>query len=315
MSRVEGNSVSNEIGREKASKGDKSRRSWTIREKEVLLASLKELVVQGFKSDNGFRAGYLGKLEEALKSFFPGTDLKGMPHVHSKLSTWKRNYSSLSTILEKTGVGFNVDGKYMIDCDKVLWEQIVMEDSNARPMLSKRWPYWEDWKEIFGKDRASGKKAEDVMDAINEVHHGRNQANDKLHGDYYVHVQDEVEQEGVADSACQSEKSGVAARSTSKKRKVSDGFERLLEFLGEMGHDSKTRIDSIASRIGYKFDLAKARKEVYDQLNGMPNLDTKEKFYAYEILAGETQGLELFMGLPDDAKPQYVAYLLDTKRQ
>ncbi|KAL1553171.1 hypothetical protein AAHA92_13879 [Salvia divinorum] len=39
----------------KQPKGERSRRMWSDREEEVLLAAFKELVVQGWKSGNGFR--------------------------------------------------------------------------------------------------------------------------------------------------------------------------------------------------------------------------------------------------------------------
>lgn len=106
-------------------KTDRNRRSWTDREEAVLIASLRELIAQGFKSDNGFRAGYLTKLEEALKKEFPSTDLKGNPHINSKLCAWKKNYYSLTGILSRSGVGFNVRGTHTIDIEDDQWEQIV----------------------------------------------------------------------------------------------------------------------------------------------------------------------------------------------
>lgn len=38
-------------------------------------------------------------------------------------------------------------------------------DPNARSMRYKSWPYYEDWKIIFGKDRATGDTADDIYDA------------------------------------------------------------------------------------------------------------------------------------------------------
>lgn len=90
-----------------------------------MISSLKELIVQGWKSDNGFRAGYTIKLEEAMKHHFPNTDLRATPHINSKLSTWKKNYYSLSNILSRSGVGFNVKGNHKIDCEDETWEQLV----------------------------------------------------------------------------------------------------------------------------------------------------------------------------------------------
>ncbi|KAL8557248.1 hypothetical protein ACS0TY_004621 [Phlomoides rotata] len=74
-----------------------TRRIWTTREEKVLINALKELVNKGYKLDNGFRTGYLIKCDEALKEDFPKTDLQASPHITSKLSAWKKSYSSLVT--------------------------------------------------------------------------------------------------------------------------------------------------------------------------------------------------------------------------
>ncbi|KAL8552099.1 hypothetical protein ACS0TY_000962 [Phlomoides rotata] len=63
-----------------------TRRIWITREEKVLINVLKELVNKGYKSDNGFRTGYLIKCKEALKVDFPKTDLQASPHITSKLT-------------------------------------------------------------------------------------------------------------------------------------------------------------------------------------------------------------------------------------
>lgn len=42
----------------------------------------------------------------------------------------------------------------------------MQKDSNAKYMRNKSWPQIEDWKEIFGKDRADGARRVDVGDAV-----------------------------------------------------------------------------------------------------------------------------------------------------
>lgn len=106
-------------------KGDRSRRCWSDREEAALIAGLKELVAIGWKSDNGFRGGYLQRLQESIKKEFPRTDIKPHPHIYSKVSTWKKNYSSICSILDRSGVGFNVHNDYKIECDDEQWSQIV----------------------------------------------------------------------------------------------------------------------------------------------------------------------------------------------
>ncbi|KAG6399856.1 hypothetical protein SASPL_141341 [Salvia splendens] len=108
--------------RQKYRKGDRSRRLWNAREEEVLAASLLELTARGWKSDNGFRTGYLQRIEDDLRKEFPNTYLKGTPHVVSKISAWKANFNSLRNMLPRTGVGFNPDGTHKIDCSDEQWE-------------------------------------------------------------------------------------------------------------------------------------------------------------------------------------------------
>lgn len=64
---------------QKFRKGERLRRMWTLREEEILATSLLELVARGWKSDNGFHAGYISKNEDSLRAELPNSDLKGTP--------------------------------------------------------------------------------------------------------------------------------------------------------------------------------------------------------------------------------------------
>ncbi|XP_057798151.1 uncharacterized protein LOC131014254 [Salvia miltiorrhiza] len=314
---------SSDVSRGMASKPEKTRRSWTSREEEMLLASLKELVAQGWKADNGFRAGYLLKLEEAMRKEFIGTDIKGMPHINSKISAWKKSYNSLLTALDVSGVGFNAKGTFMLDCDNDQWEQILKNDRNASKMRFKSWPMLEGWKEVFGKDRANGTGAEDIMEAMHTMYQADNLAKGGDHlgqqgGDGFNHDVPEEETASVdgEDSVCFDAKKSASAKKTGKKCKASAGDEMngVYAWLGEISRDTKERLENLSTRIGYEFDLGQARQHVYEQLGKIPGLDMNEKFDVCENLADKVQRLEIFLGLPDDAKIHYVARLLATHR-
>ena len=122
------------LGRGRSSRvqnhGDRSRRAWSDREDMHFIAILKELVATGWKADNGFRIGYLSKLEESMRREFPNSGLRASPHITSKLHTWKKQYSAVTSILEKSGVGFNNHGDYKIDCDEHRWSEIIKVVSN-----------------------------------------------------------------------------------------------------------------------------------------------------------------------------------------
>ncbi|XP_057770778.1 uncharacterized protein LOC131020551 [Salvia miltiorrhiza] len=275
------------------------------------MASLKELVVQGWKSDNGFRAGYLTKLEEAMKAAFPETDLKGSPHINSKICAWKKNYYSLSQMLSRSGIGFNTNGDYLIDCSNEMWEQIVKCDPNARLMRYKPWPMLEDWKEVFGKDRATGEQAEDLMDAVNEMHRREHVVLNTPESDYHVNLDDILDHETVDESVGQSSKETPTAGVVGRKRKQRDDMSGLCEVLREINRTTDRRLENLANRIGYDFDMGKARQEVFDQLGCISSFTMEDKFDVCELLADKIERLEIFRGLPAEAKEAYARRFLE----
>ena len=106
-------------------RSDRTRRSWSPEEETIMLETLKDLVTRGWKADNGFRNGYLGKIEESLRRRFPQTDLRVNPHIQSKMHTWKKFYGALSQVLSKSGIRFNLKGDFKIDCEDAEWQEIL----------------------------------------------------------------------------------------------------------------------------------------------------------------------------------------------
>lgn len=70
-------------GSTSSSKKKKLGRGWNWDNEQALVNGLKELVPLGWKTDNGFRRGYLGVVETILSKKFPGTELKATPHINS----------------------------------------------------------------------------------------------------------------------------------------------------------------------------------------------------------------------------------------
>ncbi|XP_075493507.1 uncharacterized protein LOC142531298 [Primulina tabacum] len=152
----------------RSKKQDKTRRSWNAREEEVLIQALKDVITKGWKSENEFKAGYLNLLENAMQESIPGNSLRGNPHINSKIHVWKKTYSTLVTLLSKSGVGWN-DCNNTIDVTDETWETIVKTDPTLRSMRHKQWTHYHDWCEIFGNDRATGERATNFENALHEV--------------------------------------------------------------------------------------------------------------------------------------------------
>ncbi|KAL8474928.1 hypothetical protein ACS0TY_031372 [Phlomoides rotata] len=83
------------------------RRSWSKFEEDALIMCLTDVVHAGWKSENGFRAGFERELEKGMRKIMPGTDIVANPHINSKIHVWKKDYGVLSDLLSKSGIGWN----------------------------------------------------------------------------------------------------------------------------------------------------------------------------------------------------------------
>lgn len=174
-------------------------------------------------------------------------------------------------------------------------------------MRFKSWPYYEEWKEIFGKDRATGEAAEDFVDAWNELKDQDTPVDDFSHMSV-----DETEgpHEEEGDSGSEANKAPPAKQPPAKKRKDNEEMRTICDVLDKIGNKADARLAELVKRIGYEFDLGKARGEAFVKLGDIPGLSIDQRFDVCEMLGKEVSQLQIFMGLPDDARPLYVSRLL-----
>ncbi|KAL8493625.1 hypothetical protein ACS0TY_024709 [Phlomoides rotata] len=200
-----------------------TRRVWSQREEKVLITALKDLVAKGQKMDNGFRTDYLSKLEDALRKAFTGTDLQETPNITSKITTWRRHYSSIvSAKMIATGVGFNTTPN-QLECTNDLWEAIM-------------------------KDRATGETAEEVPEAIGEID-GSN-TNPIFNNTQESNDDNDFNGEGQFGV----NKDPTQARDEQEENSAS------RKARGEFCKSTRERLEIIARRIGYDHDLGVTRK-------------------------------------------------------
>lgn len=194
-------------------------------------------------------------------------------------------------------------------------------DNNAGNIYKRSWPLLEGWKEVFGKDRATGDGAEDVMETLNEFLHEINEdaaKEDNTTGAAHENVNNEGTQnkgkkihiEEEDPSVCNSSKLGPVSSQSKRKRKVDDGTSNMCEVLGQIQRDMNARFDSLINKIGYHVDVARMRKEVYNLIKVIPQLSVTESFTACDKIIGKVERLEFFMGLPESDRPAYVMYVL-----
>ncbi|KAL8472959.1 hypothetical protein ACS0TY_029973 [Phlomoides rotata] len=67
-----------------------------------------------------------------------------------------------------TGVRFNTTTNHL-ECTDDLWEAIFKKDPTMQGLRHKEWPYFVDWIDVFGKDRATDEAIEEVPETIGEM--------------------------------------------------------------------------------------------------------------------------------------------------
>ncbi|KAL1556768.1 hypothetical protein AAHA92_12348 [Salvia divinorum] len=166
-------------------------------------------------------------------------------------------------------------------------------------MRVKSWPFWDDWKYVFGKDRATAVTGEGTSDVMKEKAHADNIDDLESNGDYHVILDDFLADEFIqptptggtsvrTESSAQSEKEIRAPKKSGRKRKCGDEGDGLLNLLGKLHAETNARLETLAARIGYEMDLGKARQETFREFQ-----------------------VEIFM--PDFKKPGYVKRVLENE--
>ena len=199
-------------------------------------------------------------------------------------------------------------------------------DKEAKFMRNKPWPLWESWKRIFGKDRASGGAAETVGVASTRLRPQPATGSQVNENDVYYPSFDDFlgseipppmspDVDTPTNNEAQSKQQVSTIKQGSNKRKASASDDALMEFLEKLHTQTNSRLDAISTRIGYEFDLGKAREQIFDKLCAVDGLTLAQRYALCNILGDKPQRLEVFKGMPDNAKLGYVLMLLDNNRQ
>ncbi|KAL8470640.1 hypothetical protein ACS0TY_033265 [Phlomoides rotata] len=218
-----------------------SRCVWTYVEEMELVNALKELVLKGNKCDNGFKTGYLLLLENMLANKFPGLN---------------------STT-------------YRIDALPEVWDAHLKVNSTARSLKNKTFPFYSDWCDIFGNDRATGNDSQYYSDTVNEMNtEAAKKRGSSCGGEHADDMQ--VQFMDTIGALCD---------------KNNSKFVQIADTMG-----------SIAERIGSEFEACKKRGLVFDQLGSFECLSVTARVEVAQYLCNNSKDMDLFFSLPDFAK-------------
>ncbi|KAL4025449.1 hypothetical protein IC575_013846 [Cucumis melo] len=140
--------------------------TWTKEEEAGLVECLVELVnAGGWRSDNGtFRPGYLNQLARMMAFKIPGSNIHAST-IDNRIKLMKRMFHALAEMRGPncSGFGWN-DEKKCIVAEKEVFDDWVKSHPAAKGLLNKSFVHYDELSYVFGKDRATGGRAESFAD-------------------------------------------------------------------------------------------------------------------------------------------------------
>ncbi|KAL8474633.1 hypothetical protein ACS0TY_031183 [Phlomoides rotata] len=303
-----GNQAEQGVERVKVSRG---RRSWSKTEEDALIMCLTNIVLEGWKSENGFKAGFQRELEKGMRKIIPATDIVANPHINSKIHVWKKEYGALSDLLSKSEIGWNSTTSMLEVEDEGVWESCKRTDPHVKGLRYKTWPYYPQWIEIFGKDRATGENAVDPIDIINELYRdGLDNEGDI--GDKYVSLMHDNMNDTEDEIAEKPVHLTPKAFTKCKKWKSNDSdITMLVDSLGEFMKFSKSAMIDLCTGVEKGSTSSNDTKQLNVIMKEIVGLKVSDKLKVCDELVQNSKRLEFFLTLPIDEQEEYVWMLLD----
>ncbi|XP_024969751.1 uncharacterized protein At2g29880-like [Cynara cardunculus var. scolymus] len=144
------------------------RRNWSIKEENVLINILQEIVAAGGRSDNGcFRTGTYEQIVSKMREKLPGLNITSK-HIQNKMKRLKNKYSTAYDMLNTSAFGWN-DAHQCVTVDAQVLEEYLKKHPSKNYIVNKPFPQYERLKIIFGKDRATGSMAESAADVLEHI--------------------------------------------------------------------------------------------------------------------------------------------------
>ncbi|KAL8479653.1 hypothetical protein ACS0TY_026530 [Phlomoides rotata] len=227
-----------------------------------------------------------------MRKMLSGTDIVANPHINSKIHVWKKEY------------------------DEEVWDASRLADPHLKSVRFKSWPYYSQWLESFGKDRATCDHAVDPLDLFHElIRVDLDQVEET--GDKFVPRSTDILNEVDDNSICKPYDSSKRTCSKGKKLKTGDAdLSSLVDSLGEFIKFSKEQMtkDAVSTT---KDDAPKesrtmhAQSKLIESLKGINGLKVTDKLKVCDELVQNTLRLDLFLSLSVDKQEKYVWMFLD----
>ncbi|KAL9145721.1 hypothetical protein ABFS82_13G062300 [Erythranthe guttata] len=183
-------------------------------------------------------------------------------------------------------------------------------------MRYKSWPFYKDWTQVFGKDRATGENAETFTEAINDLVANSKGKEPMSIGDDYIPQLDPLETDTYSQymtfSRGDEATSGKTTSKSSKKRRRVDPLDTsVVDMMANFFEKTEFQLSELVSRMGFEKDVSAARKKVFDALEMIENLSFEDRLNVTSRICENSKDLDIFFCLTDAHKASMVKMIID----
>ncbi|XVF65853.1 hypothetical protein PTKIN_Ptkin09bG0284400 [Pterospermum kingtungense] len=290
----------------------RTNRKWNYEEDVALVSCMVDLRnIGSYNADTGFKAGYLLELERMLGKKIPNANIKGKPHIESRIKTLKKDWAIVYDMVNgdhTSGFGWDSE-RNMVTAEDSVWESYLISHKDAAPFRTRRFHFFNELCEIYAKDHATGKDAQTAADILEEIQ------TEGIHGSPSVGLEDEFHSQHVGSDDM--EISFAPPNSSSKKRKASeinepntaDAFIKattlLTDKMVEVG-------EKLSQCVGTEMRLEKRAEELDVALDEIEGLTEDEKDIALSKIPDHPSQMVVFFSLLPSRRLRWVRKFLST---
>ncbi|WCJ20881.1 hypothetical protein M5689_003084 [Euphorbia peplus] len=300
----------------------RNKRFWTLEEDNARVAALFDLATDPhWKCDNGFRSGYMIRLEEVIEKALPGCGLKASPHIDSRIKTLVTKFRAIAQMLNTSGFKWD-DQKNTIYVERTVYDEYCKGHPNCKNLYGKAFPHLHSLMEIYGKDYATGKSVEGFVDAVGNMEKTDSPSQIMLDSSDEEDVTPTVNAFRVEESAppLKKMKRENTPKNKGGKKKVNASSSELASLQGFMKDmnvhlstvaNVMTRTDEREQHAHEREQLATEKSEkVLDELLALGGITQQQALKVAQILIVDSSKLLIFSKCPGALKVMFVKDLL-----
>ncbi|KAG6469538.1 hypothetical protein ZIOFF_070467 [Zingiber officinale] len=272
-------------------KTQSTKRLWTKQEDATLVDCLVELSKDSaWKSENGFRTGYLVHLEKLMAAKLPSS--KATPHIESRYKLLKRQFHAITEMLNhSSGFGWN-DVEKCIITTKDVFDDWVKSHPAAIGLRNKEFPHLDDLMFVWGKDHATGETPADAVEEINLCDEEVDTSNAEIFAECY-----------------KGEESNDANQAIRKSETLDSSIYNLV---GEIHKyviavtEANEEMKGISTYFKKQTESGDRKMKIYDELIELSEFSEQEIMDVEEHILKDEHKIDNFFALPKTFRRNYV---------